>query len=93
MLQSLDDKDATYRIKRDQGSKGFTIMLQKQQIPENEQGYTIKCPHQKVKSVLTKKRNVATFDTEKCNNQFALKTSRTDRFIKSVKIDSSLTID
>ena len=38
------------------------------QNPENEQEYTIKCPHQEVKSVPTKKRNKATFDTEKCNN-------------------------
>lgn len=150
MLQSPDDEDATYRKKRDQKSKGFTInatetgnpendiqlltdivvnknniddskileartnkLIEKtpdleelhtdggygseavdkkmkennitlvttairgreskiektiKQNPENEREYIIKCPHQEVKSVPTKKRNKAIFDTEKCNN-------------------------
>jgi len=150
MLQSPDDEDATYRKKRDQESKGFTInatetanpendiqlltdiavnknniddskilkdradkLIEKtpdleelhtdggygseevdkkmadnnitlvttavrgreskiekiiRQNPENEQEYTVKCPYQEVKSVPTKKRNIATFDTKKCNN-------------------------
>lgn len=37
------------------------------QNPENEQEYTVKCPYQEVRSVPTKKRNKAIFDTEKCN--------------------------
>ena len=150
MLQSPDDEDATYRKKRDQESKGFTInatetanpendiqlltdiavnknniddskilenradkIIEKTpdleelhtdggygseevdkkmeehditlittavrgreskiekiitQNPENKQEYTLKCPYQEVKSVPTKKRNKAIFDTEKCNN-------------------------
>ncbi len=150
MLQSPDDEDATYRKKRDQESKGFTVnatetanqendiqlltdiavnknniddskiletrtdkLIEKTpdleelhtdggygskavdekmeennitlittavrgreskvektitQNPENEQEYIVKCPHQEVKSTPTNKRNVATFDTEKCNN-------------------------
>ena len=150
MLQSSDDEDATYRKKRDQESKGFTInatetanpendiqlltdiavnknniddskilenradkIIEKTpdleelhtdggygseevdkkmeehditlittavrgreskiekiitQNPENKQEYTLKCPYQEVKSVPTKKRNKAIFDTEKCNN-------------------------
>lgn len=38
------------------------------QNPENRQEYTIKCPHQEVKSVVVTKRNKAVFDTGKCNN-------------------------
>jgi len=150
MLQSPDDEDATYRKKRDQESKGFTInatetanpendiqlltdiavnknniddskiledrtdkLIEKTpdleelhtdggygskkvdekmeennitlvttavrgreskiekritQNPENEQEYTVKCPHQEAKSVPTKKCNKAIFDTKKCNN-------------------------
>ena len=150
MLQSPDDEDATYRKKREQESKGFTInatetanpendiqlltdiavnknniddskiledradkIIEKtpdlqelhtdggygseevdkkmeehniilittavrgreskiektiSQNPENEVEYIIKCPHQEVKSVPTKKRNKAIFDIAKCNN-------------------------
>jgi len=150
MLQSPDDEDATYRKKRDQESKGFTINATETANPENdiqlltdiavnknniddskileertekivektpdlkelhtdggygseavdkkmeendinlittavrgreskvekiitqrldnEQEYTVKCPHQEVKSIPTKKRNKANFDTNKCSD-------------------------
>ncbi|MEA3317748.1 MAG: transposase [Bacteroidota bacterium] len=149
MLQSPDDEDATYRKKRDQESKGFTInatetanpengiqlltdvavnknniddskILEERtekivektpglkelhtdggygskavdkkmeeneinlvttavrgresriektitQNPDNEQEYTVECPHQEIKSTPTKKRNKAVFDTGKCS--------------------------
>ena len=149
MLQSPDDEDATYRKKREQESKGFTINATETANPENdiqlltdiavnknniddskileeradkliektpdleelhtdggygseevdkkmeehdivlittavrgreskiektitqnknEDGYTVRCPHQEVKSTPTKKRNKAIFDIDKCNN-------------------------
>jgi len=150
MLQSPDDEDATYRKKRDQESKGFTVnatetanpdndiqlltdiavnknniddskiledrtdkLIKKTpdleemhtdggygsegvdkkmeenditlittavrgreskiektitQNPENGEEYTVKCPYQEVKSAPTKKRNKATFDTNKCKS-------------------------
>lgn len=36
MLQSPDDEDATYRKKRDQQSKGFTIIATETANPEND---------------------------------------------------------
>jgi hypothetical protein len=149
MLQSPDDEDATYRKKREQESKGFTINATETANPENdiqlltdiavnknniddskileeradkliektpdleelhtdggygseevdkkmeehdivlittavrgreskiektitqnknEDEYTVRCPHQEVKSTPTKKRNKAIFDIDKCNN-------------------------
>jgi hypothetical protein len=38
------------------------------QNPENGEEYTVKCPYQEVKSVPTKKRNKAIFDTNKCKS-------------------------
>jgi hypothetical protein len=54
----------TTAVKGRQSTVGLTIT----QNPDNEKQYTVECPEQSIKSMPTKKRNKAHFETENCNN-------------------------
>ena len=68
--EGLDEKmekhkitHVTTAVKGRKSEVGITIT----QNPENENGYTVKCPVQSIGSSPTKKRHKAYFEIEKCN--------------------------